>query len=248
MSHRARVLLAAASITAFLSAVAIARPDDPANSLSKGLVAHWRFDEKGGPKVNDASDSGNAGTLEGGTKRIDGQQGRALSFDGVDDHVPVGSPPALDLPQDMSVFAWIRFDNVTTGGYGQCIYGQTKPSGNGGQYELCVGRGKHVNEVTVLWQDVDVCVSESKLKTGQWYHIGFTRTGEPGDWTCTLYVDGKLSSVAQQIKTDVGPAYPFEIGRPGAFDKLYFAGGIDDMRIYNRALAAEEVVALAEVR
>lgn len=44
------------------------------------------------------------------------------------------------------------------------------------------------------------------MKTGQSYHIGFARTGEPGDWSCTLSVDCKISSTARQIKTDVGPA------------------------------------------
>ena len=248
MHHPTRTLFAAISLSALLCAVAIAWQDDPAKSLAKGLVAHWTFDEKEGPKVNDASENGNAGSLEGGTARIDGKLGRALSFDGKTGHAMVGSPPVLDLPADMSLFCWLRFENVTSSEYGQCVWGQTKPSGNGGQYELCVARGKAMNEVTVLWKDVDICISKSKLKTGQWYHIGFTRTGKPGDWTCTIYVDGAVSSVAKNIDTDVGPAYPFAMGRPGAFDKLYYEGAMDDLRIYNRALSAEEAAALAKVR
>ena len=222
--------------------------DAPTNSLTKGLVAHWDFDENDGTKVGDKTQEGNAGTIQGGAKWIDGPLKHALSFDGVDDHVTVGNPRALDLPEHMSAFAWIRFENVTAGGNGQCVYGQTNPGGNGGQYELCVGRGKNVNEVTVLWKDVDVCASKSQLKTGQWYHVGFTRTGMRGNWTCTVYIDGVASNVANNIATDVGQPLPFAIGRPGAYNGLYFAGAIDDMRIYNRALSTAEVAALFKVR
>lgn len=222
--------------------------DLPEKSLTRGLVAHWKFDEDQGPKVSDAAEGGNAGTVEGGTSRIGGPLNRALMFDGKNGRVLIGSPRALDLPTEMSAFAWLRFENVSAGGNGQCVYGQTAPGGNGGQYELCVGRGKNSQEVTVLWRDVDVCVSNSKLKTGQWYHIGFTRTGERGNWTCKLFVDGVLSSEARNIETEVGPPLPFAMGRPGAYDGLYFQGAMDDMRIYNRAITAEEIGVLSKMR
>lgn len=216
--------------------------------LTRGLVAHWEFDEKGGTVVRDKLQSEHVGKVFGVATRIDGVMNRALSFDGASGHVAVGSPPALDLSAEMSCFAWLKFQKVSTGGFGQCIYGQTHSSGRGGQYELCVGRGQNTEEVTVLWKDVDVCVSKSKLTPGKWYHIGFTRTGSPGDWTCTLYVDGAVSSVAEKITTEVDEARPFAIGRAGDYNGLYFQGDIDDLRLYNRALSPAEVAALYKLR
>ena len=224
------------------------KASDTGDSLRHGLVAHWTFDESEGSEIKDRIHAAQTGSLEGGTTRTDGPVGRAVSFDGQQSRVWVGSPQTLDLPADMSAFAWIRCANVAAGEYGQCIYGQTGPGGNGGQYELCVGRGKNLHEVTVLWHDVDVCVSNAKLKSGEWYHIGFTRTGHPGNWNCTIYVDGMASGVANNIVTDVGPALPFAMGRPGAYDGLYFQGELDDFRIYDRALTPAEVKALIQVR
>ncbi len=248
MHRRFRTSFATLCFWALLSVGAIATPDDPAKALTKGLVGHWKFDEHEGPTVLDSSDHATAGTLEGGATRIGGPLGRALSFDGRTGHALVGSPAVLDLPAEMSLLCWLRFDDLAASQYGQCVYGQTKANGVGGQYELCVARGKAMNEVTVLWKDVDICISNAKLKTGQWYHIGFTRTGKPGDWTCTIYVDGAVNSVVKNITTDVGPASPFAMGRPGAFNGLYFNGAIDDLRIYNRAVTAKEVGALFESR
>lgn len=248
MHDRVRTSFAGLCCAALLSADAIAFADEPAKALTKGLVGHWKFDEQEGPKVLDATNHANSGGLEGAVTRVDGPLGRGLSFDGQTGYAMVGSPPVLDLPGEMSLFCWLRFEDLAASKYGQCVYGQTQASGAGGQFELCVARGKALNEVTVLWKDVDICVSNAELKTGHWYHIGFTRTGRPGDWTCTIYVDGAVSSVVTNVTTDVGPALPFALGRPGAFDGLYFHGAMDDLRIYNRAVTAGEVGALFESR
>jgi len=217
-------------------------------SLERGLVARWTFDEADGHQLTDTTGGGSHGTLQGGATRVAGPQQKAVAFDGQQGRIWIDTPRALDLPSELSVFAWVRCENVTAGVHGQCIYGQTAPGGNGGQYELCVGRGENLQEVTVLWRNVEVCVSDSKLETGRWYHLGFTRSGRPGNWNCTIYVDGKVSGMADDITTDAGPALPFAIGRPGAYDGLYFQGSVDDFRIYNRPLIPSEVKALSQVR
>ena len=53
-----------------------------------GLVGSWSFDESSGSTVVDGSGAGNAGTISG-AKRVTGQHGRALQFDGVNDMVTV---------------------------------------------------------------------------------------------------------------------------------------------------------------
>lgn len=237
-------ILNAIAVTAFQHSEA----SEPADSLGHGLVAHWPFDETAGTEIKDVVNAAHRGTLEAGASRVDGPLHGAVGFDGKKSRVWVDSPRALDLPAEMSAFAWIRCENVAGGEYGQCIYGQTGSGGNGGQFELCVGRGKNLHEVTVLWHDVDVCVSNAKLIAGRWYHIGFTRTGQPGNWNCTIYVDGTASGAAKNIATDVGPALPFAMGRPGAYDGLYFHGAMDDLRIYDRALLPNEVKVLFQVR
>jgi hypothetical protein len=214
-------------------------------ALFESLAAHWRCGELGGREAGDSSGNGHAGVLSGGCAWVAGPAGKAaLAFDGVDGHVLVGSRPGLDLPEEMSAFAWLLFRNASPGGFGQCVYGQTEPTGHGGQYELCVGRGKDVREVTVLWNDVEVCVSRAALIEGQWYHIGFTRSGMRGNWSCRVYVDGRSSGEAGGISADPGAALPFAIGRAGLYDGLYFAGAICDLRLYRRALLDVQVAAL----
>ena len=56
-----------------------------------GLVAAYAFDEGSGSTANDASGNGKNGAIGGGAAWVTGHSGGALSFDGVDDNVALGS-------------------------------------------------------------------------------------------------------------------------------------------------------------
>jgi hypothetical protein len=90
------------------------------------------------------------------------------------------------------------------------------------------------------WRDY---LSDMTLATGVWYHV--VGTYKPG--AVNLYVNGRPAMVT---RTDVrGPIVAqsghLYIGAEHAFpNDEYFKGQIDEVRIYRRALSADEVEAL----
>src|SRR3989344_5449775 len=66
--------------------------------LTDGLVGYWSFNapDMAADAAFDKSGQDNKGTLTNGPTRTEGKIGQALSFDGVDDYVNVGSNASLD--------------------------------------------------------------------------------------------------------------------------------------------------------
>lgn len=101
----------------------------------------------------------------------------------------------------------------------------------------------------VLWDNSIIDVSSINLQTGRYYFVGFTRNGTAGDWTSKIYIDGILDETLTGITTDPGDCCSSgstfnAIGRPGEFDGQYWNGIIDEVRVYDRALSAAEVLEL----
>ena len=69
-------------------------------------VAWWRFDEGTGDTAHD--DTGRHYGVLHGPAWSDGRYGRALAFDGLDDHLRVTNCPSLWLGQELTIEAWIR--------------------------------------------------------------------------------------------------------------------------------------------
>ena len=80
---------------------------------------------------------------------------------------------------------------------------------------------------------------KAKLPTSQWKHVAVTI----GDGSVCIYQDGELvgSSTGITIKPcDIHPVLNY-LGRSMFASDPYFAGQLDDVRIYNFALTADEV-------
>ena len=77
------------------------------------LVGYWPFDEgKGSPK--DASGNENHGKIAGEPRWVDGKFGKALEFDGKDDHIVVKDHPTLDFTKNLTIMAWFMPKEVMT--------------------------------------------------------------------------------------------------------------------------------------
>jgi Tol biopolymer transport system component len=202
----------------------------------KELIGYWKLDEtEGDIAYNSVSD--NHGVLSGNpTWQPDsGRIGGALQFDGIDDYI---STDFVLNPADgsFSVFAWIK-----GGEPGQVILSQT---GGVNWLSSDPSEGKLMTELVppTTRSPLPPLVSETKITDGNWLHIGFVRSGA----SRTLYVDGVL--VAEDMQNNLsssnnglymGTGKNLEAG-------TFFSGLIDDIRIYNKALNAEQIAALAQ--
>ena len=208
-----------------------------AEHLLPVFPAHWELDEtEGGIAYDSASD--HDGTLNGNPlwQPDGGKVNGALQLDGVDDYV--STPFILNtINGALSAFAWIK-----GGGPGQVIVSQTNGTGWGGSW-LCAD-SSNGRLATVLMDPQPTLVSESVITDGAWHHIGLV-------WDKSyryLYVDG-----AEVVRDAVSISYPMPcdgglyLGAGKTLDTgSFFSGLIDDVRIYRRALTAEEIAALAQ--
>jgi len=205
--------------------------------LRAGLVAEYLF--RGG--AEDTSGHGRHGVVQGVTPASDrfGNAANAYRFDGVDDAIVVSPPPPLG-PGAMSVSVWACYDRRTLKGWSNCIVAQ-----DDGVDE---DQARRVFQLStwnrhIVWHRM-ICARDPECKRwirfGEWYHLAATCTNGRHN----LYLDGVLQdSVEAGFWTHSNQ--PLHIGRKGTIEPhFFFRGVIDDVRLYDRALSANEVLAL----
>lgn len=197
-----------------------------------GLVGHWKLD-------GNASDSagGNHGTIFGDpTWANDPQRGWCLDLDGQDDYVDVGEDSSLTFDDAITVACWIkvrRFDRnwnaiITKGD--DWVLARTRDDDR--VAFLCLGL------TGGGWPEV----YSNDVNDGEWHHIAGAYDGEE----LCLYQDGARvagKAVHGRINRNWKQVL---IGENGQTYNRFWNGLIDDVRLYGRALEAEEIRILAE--
>jgi hypothetical protein len=208
---------------------------------SAALVGHWTFDEASGPTVFDATANGNDGTINGAT-RVAGHVGSgALSFDGQNDIVNIPNDAALNFAgsSSMTVTAWVSAAGAPGGACCGTIVGQRTP-GNwvlrddrrsaGAEFEILVSPG---------WQGDGAGDGVPRTPLGEWHHIAAVVDGSQ----VRIYVDGSMGDSFSYTGPMAGAGTPTDIG--GGSDG-FFNGLIDDVQIYDSALADWQVKYVAD--
>ncbi len=200
-----------------------------------GLVGWWKLDETQGNNAADSSDNNQTGRLVGNPKwqPSGGKINGALEFDGIDDYVNT------DNTADMSTWTiavWAKSPEAPS---------SEMPSGP-------ISREKNYQ---INWNHVDdgfrgaagICTdgtwynaSFGELRANTWYHLAATYDGE----NLKAYKDGVLITTNSDLsgKAD-SEIETLKFGRH-ASDESFFAGTIDDVRIYSYALPEDEIKAL----
>ncbi|MGB2820509.1 MAG: LamG domain-containing protein [Phycisphaerae bacterium] len=243
-----------------LASLAAARPALPAEPMGKsrlpqnGLVGYWAGE-------GNASDSAGAnhGRIIGGVTFVKGKVGDCFKLDGKGAHIHIGNPPALRITGDQTVAMWLRADTIQKhmnpfhkayGGEfsvllrlgGRLRYAFGMAGGNGRPYAALIA---------------DDAVQA--LKDSQWVHFAAVRDIKAKK--VRLYVNGRKAAKVDgwmllpgeangrpyrgditSLPRAVASSYPAYIGK-GNND--CFAGLIDELAIWNRALSDAEVALVA---
>ncbi|MFN2500367.1 MAG: LamG domain-containing protein, partial [Pyrinomonadaceae bacterium] len=167
-----------------------------------------------------------------------GKVGQAFSFDGVDDFVEVANSPTLNLTQALSVDAWI---NPSVANQNGGVVEKTVGGGVNTQYNVFLEGGQlKFRLIIVPGVDHRTIASDSVIPINAWTHVAATWDGA----TMKLFVNGvqqaQTLAVSPPINSGTGPTL---IGANGS-GVYHFAGLIDEVEIFNRALSASEVQSL----
>ncbi|HMF93839.1 MAG TPA: LamG-like jellyroll fold domain-containing protein [Vicinamibacterales bacterium] len=237
---------AAGSAVALSVSLGAAPPPPPA----AGPVLTMSFNEPSGNTANDSSGNGNNGTIAGAT-RVSGQVGfgGALSFDGVSSIVNIPHSASLALSSGMTLEAWVNpsadAGSGPNGGWRTVIMKERGTTGlayalygNDGDSNPSRPAGYIRNANT----DKEAAAGPA-VPVGVWTHLAVTYDGT----SIRLYVNGVLRSTTGSAGGGIAASTaPLRIGGNTVFSipgTEYFAGLIDEVRIYNRALSAAEITA-----
>jgi hypothetical protein len=195
--------------------------------------------------VADSSGNNLHGRLVGDAQvYADPERGSVLRLDGAGDWVDCGADAKFNITDEITISAWIKvvkFDQPW-----HTIISK-------GNYAWRLGRDRMTDALAFCCFDVDSqwrwhhehAFGRVNVNDGRWHHIA----GVYGGGKLSLYVDGRPDTFA--------PAGPFWcINTPG--DHVLIGGNafaqppqewnglIDDVRIYNYAVAPEDIKALHE--
>ncbi|MCH8218117.1 MAG: hypothetical protein IH892_15270 [Planctomycetes bacterium] len=205
--------------------------------LLEGLVGYWPLDEGEGDTIADASGGGHNGTFNSGSPEwVEGQHGNALSFDG-NNKVEIPDHADFHLVEAVTVALWAQTDEAAQPDFAKFF---TKQKSGEYPYGLQYnGAGDQIRATINASARVD---SPSIANVGgEWVHICFTYDGS----ALILYKNGEEATqrpaTGDLQQNDLGLSIG---GRLGSSQNL--RGIVDDVLLYNRALAPEEVLQVME--
>ena len=201
----------------------------------------------GSTTAYDRSGNANDGTLTNGPTPDRGIIGQALRFDGADDYVSVADDSSLDFGAitDFSASVWIKYTSSATDYTGVVVKAEsTDPPWDGWQLVLVgdtiaaeIGDGSSVIGVSQGLQ------GSTDLSDGNWHFL--TLVAERSTDYIRLYVDGvQEASVSNSVIGNDNDNTASVLVGTERTSVLFFDGLIDNVRMYNRALSASEVMQL----
>ena len=181
--------------------------------------------------------------VDGEPEYIVGRMGLAGSFDGKR-FVLAGDVGDFGFYDRFSLGAWI----YPKGDKGGAVLSRAKEIPQESGYSLVLDQGKVQLNLVLRWLDDALRVETlDNLVPNQWHHIMATYDGSRVARGVSIYVDGKpakLKVLLDELNQSFKSTEPFRIGSGGGPDSR-FLGAIDDVRIYRRVLAADEVAVVA---
>lgn len=204
----------------------------------RGIVSRYMFDNT----VTDAVRV-NHGTFTGGTATyVSGKQSNALQFDGADDYVLVANDASLN-PQAITLCCWARSDHANWSSATNFISKRNA---------FILGPQSTIKRILFYvyaggaWRSV-LYNPPSNFAITDWHHYAGAYDGV----TLKIFVDGVFRTSTAYTGTintaDTGNLYLGSDDLAGGYPR-YLDGNLDDVRIYNRALSAAEILSVRDMQ
>ena len=208
------------------------------------LIGYWPFDEGQGTEAFDISGNGNDGTFNGSVEWVPGYKDSGVGFDTAGERIVVGPLDPTAENNAMTLAAWIFWEGQGHSIEQQGIIGkrlgwdpgttvkwfwQTNPAGDllfradsaGGGGGGGMGWG---NTLLVPYAN-------------EWTHVAVTWDND----VVVQYINGEEVETGNITFIDTADDTPVTIGCVDSTNTETFVGAIDEVRIFNHALSAEEI-------
>ncbi len=223
------------SLEARIAALEARNTGGAPSDVTAGLLARWTFDDPANLGL-DSGPSAFHGTNGGGTPASDrhGVSNRAIAFDG-NGSVSLPSAVVPGLPAG-TVSVWVRLDAT---GRQHGIFEKSEIY-VANYFQLIVHHDDRFRVYAGEAGNQVVLYNETTVVPARWYHVAVTWNGS--EWT--IYVDGTLeTTVAHSVGVPSVDRTVF-FGKVDG-DDAKMQGRVDDIRVYDRALSASEIMVLA---
>ena len=210
--------------------------------FTAGLIGYWSFDDGTGA---DNSGNGSSGALINNPNAVAGKLGQALNLNGTSQYVNVNniSNPGSG---DLSIFAWVK--TTQAGAFNMIVSKRNSSASTNPGYQLFQNSSGAASFTFADGNSTRVRVDSTgpRINDGNWHYVGvvFARAGNG-----VIYVDGVAATNGAASITsqsgNVSNTLPLRFGLEDQTNQgFYWTGGIDEVRIYNRAFSAPEVSTL----
>ena len=208
--------------------------------IPSGCVAWWQ----GNGNANDAQGTNNGVLRNGAAVTNAGMVGQAFKLDGADDYVEFAGATSLPISTAITIETWIKPDRTNDTGTIVCnkqVYDGTWYLGTspGGELRVAVG-GPFSGG---YW----AYTTNAVIPVGQWSHVALTFDTQTqvlrmfangAELGVAFYPSqGNVSSLVSQTPVRIGTIYTSQFTE-------FFAGLVDELALYNRALSPTEIQAI----
>ncbi len=215
-------------------------------------VARFAFDEQSGCSTGDdgASYTGSLGPTCGtGPTWQSGVDGTALDdtaldYDGANDYVSVPHNTSLDMSGSFTVSAWIAPQGFGQNSYGRIASKQQYVGSFGSGYDVYLGNqpsGLPASTQTLcanIGSGDSGCGDNYAVTLGTWQHAAVVYDATGG--AVSFYIDGFEVGGFTAAGSLGSSAVPLTIGNRESLNRT-FKGTIDDLRLFDQALTADEI-------
>jgi hypothetical protein len=153
----------------------------------------------------------------------------------------------FEKDQAFSCAAWVRLQPNDS--QGAIAARMDKPSGYQGWDFWVQGRRIGTHMIHRWPDDALKVVSQAQLKPNEWTHVAVTYDGSAKAAGVRIYYNGQLQKANvenDKLNNSMRTTVPFRIGQRSAGEPISGAG-IQDLRIYSRALTQGEVESIARI-
>lgn len=206
-------------------------------SITKSLVAYWKFNDNTGTTVLDHSDNENPiNAIIAEASWVSGRAGSALAFDGLNDYARVLYNTSYRPTETITVQTWVNFSDLSSP---RTLVSCAETGGWSLRYES----GFMTFQVFILGVGF-VIPSYNNISVNTWYHVAGTYDGS----AVNLYVDGSLQDsiaitglIHYELENFLIIGGEADSGVGPKDGDHFHVGKLSEMQIYNYARSADEI-------